>query len=66
MPRNTREWAKRELDAANNNLDWAMRHLLTVAGVYKDPHPEIGDPAEKLAETLLITQNTISQLKDSF
>jgi hypothetical protein len=66
VPRNTREWAKRELDAANNNLDWAMRHLLSVASVYVEPHPEIGKPAEQLAESLVIMQETINQLRGSF
>ena len=44
MPRNTREWALRELDAACNNIEWSEKHMLKVIDRYLDLHPEIAKP----------------------
>lgn len=50
MPRTTREWARRKLDMALNNLDWVDRHLLEVVDVYLEAHPEIAAPLEQATQ----------------
>jgi ribosomal protein S6 len=52
MPRNTREWSRREIDYSVNNIKWAMYHLQQVAEVYHAAHPEIADPLNVLTEVL--------------
>lgn len=63
MPRNTREWALRKLDAAANNLEWSQKHLLEIVDKYIEPHPEIAAPIHALSETLAALQEAIKQAK---
>jgi len=44
LPRSTREWALRELNASCNNVEWAEKHVLKVIDKYLDAHPEIAHP----------------------
>lgn len=66
MPRNTREWAHRELDNANNNLDWTATHLKRVFDVYNPTHPEIGKPIESIIDLLKVAHDAIVQLGSLF
>lgn len=43
MPRNTRQWAKQELDRAIGNLDWFKTHLDPIGATYLEHHPEISN-----------------------
>jgi len=66
MPRSTREWAKRKLKEAQNQLNWTASHLVAVQTVYKKDHPEIGDPLELIVDTLAILYEEISTIAGSF
>lgn len=66
MPRNTRQWAQRKLDEANNTLDWTATHLKAVYDVYNKPHPEIGEIAEHILNVLALISQEITNLKGSF
>lgn len=70
MPKTTREWAKRKLTQAWNNVDTAMAYLLEVQGPYKEP-PETDDTrmfcanCEEIMTALLHIQGIIAGLRDS-
>ncbi len=66
MPRNTREWSRRELDAAKNNLDWAGKHLYGVHEVYKADHPEISEPINEVLLVLLELDKGIERIRTSY
>lgn len=66
MPKSTREWAKRELEAADKNLAWVYFHLGKVIEKYDKEHPEITEPL-KLANLALVEVGTlVSNTKASF
>ena len=66
MPLSTRDWAKREIDAACGNIDWVFNHLSKVIEVYAKDHPEIAAPLAKAVEGQLIVKEVLQQLKESF
>ena len=66
MPRSTREWAKRKLQQAKNNIDWSGYHIVEVAEKYKDAHPEIAGPLYNVAGMLLAVQKIIDNIEKSF
>ena len=49
----TRQAAKRKLDQAIGNLDWASAHLQDVGETYAEAHPEISQP---LADVILLIE----------
>lgn len=66
MPRNTREWSRRELDAAKNNLDWAGKHLYGVLEVYQATHPEISGPISEVLMAILELDKVIERIRVSY
>lgn len=64
MPRTTREWAKRELTAAANNLDWCDKHLLAIIDVYLEEHPEVAEPLDQLLAASGLIKHAIRQLNE--
>ena len=66
MPRNTREWALRELQYAVNNLDWTVTHLASVAKTYEELHPEISTPLLEVIVICKELQNMILKIRGSF
>lgn len=66
MPRNTREWAHRKLQQANQNIDWSGTHLQAVKERYQADHPEISKALETIQELLIMAQDTIVNLRKSF
>lgn len=66
MPRNTRDWAKRKLEMAIGNLDWAGSHLLEVIEVYQEHHPEVSEPLVIICQSLIEIQGLISKVRESF
>ncbi len=65
MPRNTREWALRELDAAVNNIDWSDKHILKVVNRYLDVHPEIAKPLHDMLSLSDILKTSIKLVRSS-
>ena len=63
MPRNTRQWARRKIEMATNNLDTAGQHLFTVAEIYRKAHPEISDTIELCLESLTLNIQLIDKLR---
>lgn len=41
MPRSTREWALREINAADKNIEWCQTHLAGVIDRYLETQPVI-------------------------
>ncbi len=66
MPRNTREWSRRELEAACNNIDWAGKHLYGVYEVYKADHPEISGSINVVLCALLELDKVIERIRTSY
>lgn len=65
MPRTTREWARRKLDMAVNNLEWVDRHLLEVIDVYLEAHPEIAAPLEQATQAGDMLKTLLLQIKNN-
>lgn len=63
MPRSTREWALRKLDAACNNIDWADKHLLEVIEKYLELHPEIAVPLEAITQLTESVKTLIQEVR---
>jgi len=63
MPRSTREWALRELDAAVGNIDWADKHLLNGVNRYIDDHPELAKPLYDLPAVTEILKMSIKSVR---
>ena len=63
MPRSTREWAQRKLDAANSTLDWFDYHLLEVAEKYCDAHREIAAPLVDISATTAMLRKLVLQVR---
>lgn len=66
MPRSTREWAKRKLKEAQNQLDWAATHLVAVHTVYEEDHPEIATPISLIVDTLKLLHEEITTIDKGF
>jgi len=66
MPRSTREWAKRKIDEALNNINWAGTHLDEVTERYQADHPEISNNIKYVLEMLAMTQDLIKKIGGSF
>lgn len=66
MPRTTREWAHRKLAEAENNLQWAQRHMCEVGERYDDMHPEISEPLLQIIGTLEEVSKAIGRIRTSF
>ena len=64
MPRSTREWAQRKLDAANNSLNWFDKHILEVADKYCDEHIEIAGPLTDIAVASDMLKACVGQVRD--
>ena len=66
MPRNTREWAKRELDAAVKNLEWGGTHVYAVVEKYDEKHKEVSSPLIDVLTVIEEIQTLIQQVRASF
>lgn len=66
MPNNTRQWAHRKIDMANGNLKTAGCHLLEIAEVYQNNHPEIADQYKMINITLVEISDILDKIKRSF
>ena len=66
MPRNTREWSRRELEAARNNINWVGKHLHAVYEVYNVDHPEISEPIYQVQLVLLELDKVIDKIRSSY
>jgi len=66
MPKSTREIAHRELKRAIGNIEWADTHLLRIADVYVDAHPEIAKPIALCSDLLDEVTKLIRQIQKSF
>lgn len=66
MPKSTRDWAIRHLDASCGNIDWALDKLVSVSKVYMDAHPEIAQPLDEIAAGLMVMRDTIQVVRHSF
>lgn len=66
MPRNTREWAHRKLDSANNNLDWVLKHCQDVIEKCNNKYPQISEPLELVQVNILEIQELLKRLGKSF
>ena len=63
MPRNTREWAKRELDATKGNFEWIETQLLRVVDAYVEKHPEVAGPLLAIRDVLEQCQESVSTIE---
>lgn len=61
----TRQWAKRELDRANNNLDMCMKHLRTLHEKGYNNVPLIAETIKLSTQMLMEIQNLLEKAKDS-
>ena len=66
MPRNTREWAKRELDAAVKNLEWGGTHVYAVVEKYDEKHKEVSSPLIDTLKVIEQIQDLIQKVRASF
>lgn len=66
MPRSTREWAKRKIDEALNNINWAGTHINEVSERYAEEHKEISDPLNNVLSALALTQDLLKKIGGSF
>ena len=65
MPRSTREYALRELEAACNNIGWADKHMLNVINRYIEDHPEIAKPLHDLLSGTDLLKHAIMKIRGS-
>lgn len=65
MPKSTRQWARRELDAAINNIEWSATHLKAVIDVYIEQHPGIAKPLYLAVEALEMNAKLINDTKEA-
>ena len=66
MPANTRIWARREINAASNNIHSSQTHLLKVINLYIDDHPEIAGPLQLGVENLDEIIDLIKRVRGMF
>lgn len=63
MPNTERQWARREIDRAAENLNWAGTHLNRVEERYRALHPEIADPLIAAMQLISVAQEGIEAIK---
>ena len=63
MPRNTRQWARRELENAKKNIDWIGVHLSRVGDLYQELHPEISEPIHDLLVILAEIDRSVDVIR---
>ena len=63
MPRNTRDWSKREIDRAINNLDWSGKHLNAMEETYREQHPEIANQLMDAMNAIAAIMRYLKELK---
>ncbi|GAI98527.1 unnamed protein product [marine sediment metagenome] len=61
----TRNWAKRELDRASNNLDMTMNHLKNLHEKGYDSVPLIKETIKLSTQMIMEIQNLLEKTKDS-
>ncbi len=66
MPRSTREWAKRKIDEAIQNINWCGTHIHEVVERYKKEHPEVSNPLVSSLEMLEMIQDLLKKVGGSF
>ncbi len=66
MPRSTREWAKRKIDEAINNMNWAGTHINEVSERYQADHLEISSNLNHVLTILAMAQDLIKKIGGSF
>jgi len=65
MPRNTRQWARRELENSRKGIDWAGTHVHRVAELYRALHPEIANPLDECLSALMAVDETLLSIRAS-
>ena len=65
MADSTRFHAKKELNRAQGNLSWALKHLARVEEVARVQHPKIAIYLRRRIEKLVIIWEDIEQLNKS-
>ena len=63
MPRNTRQWARRELDRAASLVDNIGKHLNGVEEVYRPQHENIAEACLSIMVLLRESQKLIEALR---
>lgn len=63
MPRNNRQWVRRKLQNAMNNIDNALAHLYECYQVYKDNYAKITKGLECARDVLNIATDTIDNVR---
>jgi len=66
MPRSTREWARRELEASVKNIDWSGSHLYAVIEKYESEHPQVSEPLVAILKVFEECQTMINLVRSSF
>jgi len=66
MPKSTREWAKRKIDEAIQNINWSGTHVNAVIERYETEHKEISDPLVNILELLVMAQDLLKKVGGSF
>lgn len=66
MPANTRQWSRRELEAATRNIEWAMEKVVKIADIYSTDHPEIATPLLIAIDTLSEVINLLRKTRSRF
>jgi len=64
MPRNARQWARRELDRAAGLCDNIGVHLDRIESVYRPEHPNIADAAIGIMTLLRECQSLMTELRN--
>lgn len=65
MPRTTREWALRKMDAAEKNIVWSQTHLANVIERYLETHPEVAGPLLTCIELSDVVRKAIMKVRMS-
>jgi hypothetical protein len=60
MPRNTREYLKRYIGEANNDLDRFMGQCIRIRDIYNPVHPQYGEFFDALAAQALELQKALN------
>lgn len=66
MPKSTREWAKRKIDEAIQNINWSGTHVNAVVERYEEQHKEVSDPLRSVLELLVMAQDLLKKVGGSF
>jgi hypothetical protein len=65
MPDSTRFKVKKELNRAQGNISWALKHLARVEQEAHDQHPKIADYLKRRSDKLVIIWEDIETLNKS-